>query len=288
MDRTRRQAPVASSPSSSPAGSSSKPARTEVDLVALRRHRADVERNRKAWCAWAPDYFESGLDYWQAEEPVWGIWGTPESELGLLAEVGEGADVIDLGCGTGYVCAWLARRGALPVGIDVSEEQLESARMFQRQFKLGFPLIRGSADEVPFEDESFDFAISEYGASTWIDPYRWVPEAARLLRPGAQLVFLVNGAHLISCTPDDGSQATTTLQRDYFGMHRLEFPGDASVEFHLPHGDWIRILRANGFELENLIEVLPADGATTRYPFVTADWARRWPSEEIWVARKRA
>jgi SAM-dependent methyltransferase len=287
MARTRRQAHAASSASSSPTDSSSEPVPESVDLVALRRHRADVERNREAWRAWAADYFEPGLDNWLADEPVWGIWGTPESELGLLTDVGDGTDAIDLGCGTGYVCAWLARRGALPVGIDVSDEQLDSARMFQRQFRVGFPLIRASADEVPFDDESFDFAISEYGASTWVDPYRWVPEAARLLRPGGRLVFVVNGALLMACTPEDGSETSTTLERDYFDMHRFEFPGEVSVEFHLPHGDWVRVLRANGLELEDLIEVRPREGATTRYPFVTAEWARRWPSEEIWIARRR-
>ena len=258
-----------------------------MDDVALRRHHADVERNRAAWSVWAPDYFEPGLERWQEMEPSWGIWGTPESELELLADVGSDTDAIELGCGTAYVCAWLARRGAVPVGVDVSDEQLESARMFQRQFRLGFSLVRASADEIPFADESFDFAISEYGASIWVDPYRWVPEAARLLRPGGRLVFVVNGALLMTCTPEDGSETTTTLERDYFGMHRFEFPGDQSVEFHLPHGEWIRVLRANNFDVEDLIEVQPPPDAATRYPFVSAEWARRWPSEEIWVARRR-
>jgi SAM-dependent methyltransferase len=279
--------PAASSRSSSLTGSSSGAVQDSVDLVALRRHRADIERNRKAWGEWAPDYFEPGLARWQEMEPSWGIWGTPESELELLEGVGDRTDAIDLGCGTGYVCAWLARRGAVPVGVDVSEEQLESARMFQRQFRLGFPLVRASADEVPFDAESFDFAISEYGASIWVDPYRWVPEAARLLRPGGRLVFVVNGALLMTCTPEDGSETSTRLERDYFGMHRFEFPGETSVEFHLPHGDWVRLLRTCGFEIEDLIEVRPPEGSTTRYPFVSAEWARRWPSEEIWVARRR-
>ena len=224
---------------------------------------------------------------WQEPEPIWGIWGTPESELELLAEVGDGTDAIELGCGTGYVCAWLARRGAVPVGIDVSDEQLESARMFQRQFRVGFPLVRASADEVPFDEESFDFVISEYGASTWVDPYRWVPEAARLLRPGGTLTYFVNAAILMTCTTADGAETTTALQREYFGRHRVEFPEEGTVEFHLPHGEWVDLLGANGFVLERLIEVQPPPEAVTRFGFVSADWAGRWPSEEIWVARKR-
>jgi len=59
------------------------------------------------------------------------------------------------------------------------------------------------------------------------------------------------------------------------------------VEFHLGHGDWIRLLRANGFEITDLIELRPPDGATSTYPWVTAEWARSWPSEEVWRARRR-
>jgi hypothetical protein len=70
-------------------------------------------------------------------------------------------------------------------------------------------------------------------------------------------------------------------------MHRFAWPDDPSVEFHLGHGDWIRLLRANGFEVEDLVELRAPEGATTRYPYVIADWANRWPSEEVWKARKR-
>lgn len=264
----------------------------EEAAEALRRaaeadaRRADIERNRAAWNRWAPESFVTGLRAWEAEEPFWGLWERPESELHLLDEVDEGTDVVELGCGTAYACAWMARYGAMAVGVDVADAQLESARMFQKQFNLHFPLIRASADEVPFADESFDVALSEYGASTWLDPHRWVPEAARLLRPGGLLVFVVNGTMLMTCTPEDGVEAGSELVRDYFGMGRCEFPADGTVEYHLGYGDWIRILRAHGFVVEDLLEVRPPEGATARYDFVSADWARRWPSEEVWKARK--
>ena len=251
------------------------------------RRREDVERNRAAWNRWAPDYFVSGLRAWKAEEPFWGLWERPEHELRILDEVQEGTDVIELGCGTAYACGWMARRGAMPVGIDVADAQLESARMFVKQFGFGFPLVRTSADDVPFEDESFDVALSEYGASTWLDPERWVPEAARLLRPGGQLVFIVNSAFLLTCTGESGF-AGPTLVRDYFEMGRFEFPNDGTVEYYLGHGDWIRVLHRNGFAVEELIEVRPPPGAEARFNFVDADWARHWPSEEIWKARKLA
>ena len=68
-------------------------------------------------------------------------------------------------------------------------------------------------------------------------------------------------------------------------MHRFDWP-DGSVNFYLGYGDWIRLLRANGFEIDNLIEIQAPAGASTTTPIVTPEWARKWPCEEIWKARK--
>ena len=220
-------------------------------------------------------------------EEKWGIWDIPESSLRLLPDDLDGLDTIELGCGTGYVSAWLARRGARPVGIDNSEAQLATARRLQAEHGIEFPLIHGNAETVPLPDASFDLAISEYGASIWADPYRWVPEAARLLRPGGRLMFLVNGTILNLCAPDAEEPATDRLVRPYFGLHRLEWSTDPSVNFCLGYGDWIRLLRSSGFDVEDLVELRPAEGATTDDPYVTLEWALQWPSEEVWKARKR-
>ena len=245
-------------------------------------------RNRAEWDKLAADYAAPGLRNWAAAEPTWGTWSVPEKQARVLPTVLDGADSLELGCGTGYVSAWLARRGARPVGLDNSAAQLATAATLQDRFGLRFPLVHASAEQVPFADASFDLAISEYGASIWCDPYRWIPEAARLLRPGGELIFLVNSVLLMLTIPDqDGEPATDRLLRPYFGMHRFEWPDDDSVEFHLGHGDMIRLLRGCGLEVEDLLELRPGPDATTRYPFVTLDWARRWPCEEVWKARKR-
>ncbi len=246
-----------------------------------------VAQNRVAWDRMAADYFDGGRRNWAAESPTWGIFDVPESTLPLLPDDLAGKDVIELGCGTGYVSAWMARRGARPVGIDNSPAQLESARRFQQEFGLDFPLHLGNAEQTPFPDASFDFAISEYGAAIWCDPYRWIPEAARLLRPGGRLHFLGNSTLLMlaSRTDDEDAPVTERLERPLFGMHRFDW-SDGSAEFHLPHGKMIQLLRDSGFEIEALIEVEIPAGATTRYPYVSADWAQRWPCEEVWKARR--
>ncbi len=250
-----------------------------------------VRRNRAAWDEWASDYVANGERNWRVApgEETWGIWDIPESTIGLLPSDLDGKDTIELGCGTGYVSAWLARRGARPVGIDNSEQQLATARRLQAEHGIEFPLIHGNAEAVPYPDASFDLAISEYGASIWADPFLWIPEASRLLRPGGQLIFLVNALILVLCSPDgDDPVASANLVRPYFGIHRLDWGSDESVEFHLGYGDWIRLLRKNGFDVEDLVELRPDEGSTSTYTYVPLDWARQWPSEEVWVARKRA
>lgn len=247
--------------------------------------------NRETWATYAADYADPGRRAWARTDPVWGIWKIPEADLRLLPDDLVGRDTIELGCGTGYVSAWLARRGARPVGIDNSPEQIATARSLQREFGIDFPIHLGIAEVLPFPDASFDFAISEYGASLWADPYRWVPEAARVLRPGGGLVFMTGSPLLVLTLPDleaDGP-AGAALRRPYFGMYRQTWPDEPGVEFHLPHGEWVALLRANGFELERLVEMRPGEDAVAdpRWTFVTLDWARRWPSEEAWVARKR-
>ena len=87
---------------------------------------------------------------------------------------------------------------------------------------------------------------------------------------------------------EEGIAATDRLLRAAFGMYGVEWPNDPGVEFHLSHGDWIRLLRRSGFNIQDLLEVRPATDATTRYPFVTVESARQWPCEEVWKAGRRA
>ena len=251
---------------------------------------SELARNREVWTTSNAEYTDQRApEAWAREEIAWGLWKVPESETRVLPEV-RGKDVVELGCGTAYVSAWLAKRGARPVGVDLTPAQLATARRLQAETGIEFPLVEADAQATGLPDESFDLAVSEYGASIWCDPYRWIPEAARLLRPGGELVFLVNAVLLILCSPDDGL-TEERLVRPQFGMHRFDWGGgaDDGIEYHVGHGELIAILRDSGFELLDLVELqAPADAGDHRYyDFVTADWARRWPSEEIWRARKR-
>jgi SAM-dependent methyltransferase len=201
-----------------------------------------------------------------------------------------GKDVVELGCGTAYVGAWLKRRGARRVvGVDLTPAQLATAQRMNRKTGLGLELVEANAEVVPLRDATFDLVISEYGASIWCDPAKWIPEASRILRRGGELVFLRNSTLSMLCSPDSG-KVRETLQRPQKGMNRFDWPDDdPGVEFHLSAGDLIRLLRANGFDIVDLVELYASDASKdhTEYSYVPAEWARRWPSEEIWRARKR-
>jgi SAM-dependent methyltransferase len=251
-----------------------------------------VAVNREHWDGMADQWVAIGERAWASETPSWGQWAVPEAEIQMLPADMTGMRAIDLGCGTGYVSAWMARRGAVVTAIDNSAEQLGTARRLAGEHGVDLELIHGNAETVPRADGSFDFAISEYGASIWADPYKWIPEAHRLLVPGGTLCFLGNHILVNLCSPPNGSlPVTRTLENPYFDLFRQDWrdaiddPG--GIEFNLTFSGWIRLFNQTGFDILDLIEVqAPADAEGAPFA-VTAEWAKSFPSEHVWKLRKR-
>ena len=240
---------------------------------------SDSERNRAFWDRESDSYQKLHRDHIGRPEPRWGLWQLPESDLRILGDVA-GKDVLELGCGAAQWSILLAKLGARPVGIDNSERQLEYAREALSAAGLDFPLIQTSAESIPLPDASFDVVFA--------DPRSWVPEAARLLRPEGLLAFSGSTPFEVMCWNEPADRMEPVLQRDYFGLHRLE-DADGPVQFELPYGEWVRLFRANGFEVEDLREIQPSKGAESTYRTAEeTEWARSWPMEQIWVARREA
>ena len=247
-----------------------------------------ARRNRSAWEAESAEYQRRHSQDLAGERArAWGIWRLPEDELRVLDDIVD-KDVLELGCGAAQWAAELALGGARAVGIDISTEQLRHARSLVDDRGAEVALVQGAAERLPLAPESFDVIVSDYGAMIFADPYLTVPECARVLRPGGQFAFSTTGPFLVACWTDEDEDASKELQRSYFGMHRLEWPGEEAVDFALTYGDWVRLFRDNRFVIEDLIEVQPPDDAETTYEGRPLWWARRWPAELIWKLRKEA
>jgi 2-polyprenyl-3-methyl-5-hydroxy-6-metoxy-1,4-benzoquinol methylase len=95
--------------------------------------RDHVAINRDVWDADAVNWVAAGERLWNTAKPVWGNWGISEGSLNLLPSDLTNKDAIELGCGTGYVSGWMARRGARVTGIDVSSKQLAAARQLAKK-----------------------------------------------------------------------------------------------------------------------------------------------------------
>ena len=243
--------------------------------------------NRAAWVEKAEEYTDPAETKWATDDPQWGIWELSNEAAPMLPDSLQGKRCLEIGCGTAYVASWIARRGGEVYALDPTRNQLETASRLRSKYGIPVALIESFGESLPFADGVFDFAISEYGASLWADPYQWVPEVARVLRTEGVLTFMT--CHPISqlCCPEQPDLRNgTELLRPYLGMYELRWSDPETVEFQLPHGKWIELLRSCGFEIESLLELgAPAD-ATSRYVWADAGWAGSWPTEEVWVVRK--
>ena len=220
-----------------------------------------VQRNRSAWDRWAPGYAGAGLRGWAAAGPTWGIWGVPEAQVGSCRPAWPGRHHrtrlrhrLRLGL-AGPPRSTAGRPGYLA---RTSGDSPGTAT----RFGLRFPLLPRQRRTGPVRRRQLrpgDLRIRRQHLvrSVPLDPRG---RAAAAPRRAADLPGQRGAAHL-TIPDEDGLPATERLLRPYFGMHRFEWPDDDSVEFHLGHGDMIRLLRRCGLEVEDLLEIRPAPGA---------------------------
>ncbi len=250
-----------------------------------------VRKNREHWEQESDEYQERNraqLNRW--DHLGWGVFDVAEDEIRALGDVAR-VRALELGCGACQFGIKVAMRGARVTGLDFSIAQLRHGLENFDETGVRFPVVQASGERVPFHDEVFDLVFCDHGVMGFADPFLTVPEVARVLRPGGRFVF--NGT-----TPwiwvawgqqEEELPATRQMRSDYFGLRSAEFedPSWRTTEFQLTYGDWIRLFRANGLAVEDLIELRPDEDASTTYDdYAPLEWARAFPAEHIWKVRK--
>jgi ubiquinone/menaquinone biosynthesis C-methylase UbiE len=241
--------------------------------------------NRRSWDRSARRYEQLHRAVLRREHGLaWGLFRLPERTVRLLDPV-RGKDVLELGCGAADWSVALERLGGRVTGLDFSHARLSQARRRVRRAHAHVRLVRGNAERVPFANGRFDLVLSDYGATAFADPRRYVPEVARILRPGGQFVFAHASTYRTLTHDLRSDRLGTTLRRDYFDLHEFRTPD--GVEFQLPLGEWTELFRRVGFAVERFLEPrAPARGRTSYLSAADRAWARRWPVEMIWALRR--
>ena len=249
-----------------------------------------VSVNRDVWDRDAPNWVQAAEFAWQSEHVTWGCWQAPEAELKLFPADLDGKDAIELGCGTGYVSWWMARQGARVTAIDISAAQLATARRLAEQYKADIKFIEGNAEATGLPDNSFDFAISEYGAAIWCQPQIWLCEAWRILRPGGRLAFLGNHPMVLLCSPKSGAPSDLHLHRPYRGMWGADWTtveiDPSGICFNLTISDWFALFHEIGFVVTNYQEIFAKQDEEETKACVPPDWAKDYPVEQVWHLTK--
>ena len=161
-----------------------------------------------------------------------------------------GTRVLDIACGTGVAAAEAARRGAQAFGVDFSPEMLAEATKLHRD--VGFH--EGDAEHLPFDDSTFDVAISNFGIHHCERPQHAIAEAHRVLRPGGRFAFTV------WVKPKDN--AAWRLVQDAVAAHgRPDVAMPAGSDAHHTLQDFVALVGRAGF------------GATAAGTIVGRTWA---------------
>lgn len=117
------------------------------------------------------------------------ITGTAAPRLVRFAGIRPGDRVLDVACGTGVVALTAARLGAEATGLDLTPELVAHAKENAAIMGLEARFVEGDAEELPFEDASFDVVVSQFGHIFAPRPEVVTREMLRVLRPGGTIAF---------------------------------------------------------------------------------------------------
>ena len=144
-----------------------------------------ADRRETARAVWAAGHYDD------VAELIWEVGGRVIDRVGVR----EGDEVLDVACGTGNASIPAAVAGGDVTGLDITPELFVVARERASRAGVDIDWIEGNAEELPFDDASFDVVVSTFGCMFAPRHERTAAEIARVLRSGGQVC-------IASWTPD--------------------------------------------------------------------------------------
>jgi ubiquinone/menaquinone biosynthesis C-methylase UbiE len=236
-------------------------------------------------------YWDSNADAWtrlsRAGSDVYRDHLNTPAFFQMLPDV-KGLSGVDIGCGEGNNTRLLEKRGARVTAFDISDVFIRHARRFEEQKPPDIDYLAASAVEFPFADSVFDFATGFMSFMDIAETGEVFSETQRVLKPGGFLQFSIT--HPCYDTPHrrnlrNETGVTYALEvGDYF----RNLNGDVSEwifsaatpemkegvpNFRIPRftrtmGQWLNLLVANGFQLEQVEEPRPSDAVVREHPIL--------------------
>lgn len=179
-----------------------------------------------------------------------------------------GRRVLDVGCGEGRMCRWFATQGATPTGLDPTPELLAEARA---QHPDGH-YVQAGAEEVPFDEASFDLVLTYLTLIDIEDYQEAIREMARVLRPGGRLV-IANLNSFVTTRPrawhqnEQGEKMHVAVE-DYYDERALllEWGSLSIYNWHRPFEAYMQALLGAGLILTGFEEPRPTLEAVAQAP----------------------
>ncbi len=172
--------------------------------------------------------------------------------------------VLDVGCGEGRFCRMLGRHGSKVTGIDPTSKLIAAARARDSQGVY----IEASAEELPFDKESFDLVVSYLSLIDIPDFQASIQEMARVLNPGGALLIANLNSFNTACV-DSGWVKDSAGKYLHYPVDKyleersvlIEYRGIRVINHHRPLNAYMRTLLAADLQLSYFNEPSPAPGA---------------------------
>ncbi|GGA72469.1 class I SAM-dependent methyltransferase [Ornithinibacillus halotolerans] len=200
--------------------------------------------------------------------------------LPLMEDV-KGKNVLDAGCGEGYLSRMLAERGANVTAVDYSKKMLEIAKT-RTDNNTNITYHYGNCEDLHFlKDNQFDLIISNMVIQDLQDYQAAIQEMFRLLKEGGQFIFSI--LHTCFITPnsgwvrnEDGEKLFWKVEKYFYeGAYEQNFPADADdkvVYYHRTLSSYVKAIRKAGFTLMDMEEPKPTEDVLKKYPELKEDF----------------